>query len=156
MSRLALSAAALAVLLGVAACGGEGSEPAAGDNAATQQETGEGRGTAENDNNPAEDTATDTADAPTPVEAVSVKASEFSFEGIPDTLPAGTIKFDFDNVGEAEHNLVIEELGDTKVVEAQPGGQDSGTAELEPGEYTFYCSIPGHREAGMWVKVTVE
>jgi uncharacterized cupredoxin-like copper-binding protein len=28
-------------------------------------------------------------------------------------------------------------------------GSTSTTLELEAGEYTFYCSVDGHRDAGM-------
>ncbi|ASU84188.1 hypothetical protein CDO52_16565 [Nocardiopsis gilva YIM 90087] len=154
MSRLALSAAALAALLGLAACGGQEQEPTAEDTITTEQETEQdtGGGTAGD----TEDTGEETPDDETTAETVPVKASEFSFAGIPDTLPAGTIKFDFDNVGQAQHNLVIEEIGDQKVVEAGPGEQASGTVDLEPGEYTIYCSIGNHREQGMETTVTVE
>lgn len=55
-----------------------------------------------------------------------------------------------------EHNVVIEEAGDTMVVEAAAGQTDVGTIELEAGTYTFYCSIPGHRTAGMVGTLTVD
>ena len=51
-------------------------------------------------------------------------------------------------------DVVIEEAGDTEVVEAR-GGTQVGSIELEPGTYTFYCSVPGHREAGMEGTLTV-
>ena len=38
------------------------------------------------------------------------------------------------------------------VVGATPtftGGSKSLTLTLKPGTYTFYCSVPGHRQAGM-------
>lgn len=75
----------------------------------------------------------------------------------PDTLtaPTGeiTIELTSDNV---VHDVVIEELDDLQVVEAAPGSTDTGTVELKAGEYTFYCSVPGHRAAGMEGVLIVE
>ncbi len=65
---------------------------------------------------------------------VSVDAGEVTIE-----LACG------DAVG---HNVVLE-TGEELVAECDPGASDTGTVELEPGEYTFYCSVPGHRQAGM-------
>lgn len=52
------------------------------------------------------------------------------------------------------HDLVIEETG-TQVAACNAGGSDTGTVELDAGEYTFYCSLPGHRRAGMEGTLTV-
>jgi plastocyanin len=41
------------------------------------------------------------------------------------------------------HNFVIDET-DEEVVECAPGETATGTVELEPGEYTYVCTIPGH------------
>jgi uncharacterized cupredoxin-like copper-binding protein len=40
----------------------------------------------------------------------------------------------------------------SKVLGATPtfaGGSKTLTLKLRPGKYTFYCSVPGHRQAGM-------
>ena len=64
----------------------------------------------------------------------------------PDTAPSGTVTFAIVNEGAADHNVVIEELGDELVVEAPGGAVEVGEVDLDPGEeYTYYCSIPGHR-----------
>lgn len=52
------------------------------------------------------------------------------------------------------HNFVIEETDDT-VADCNAGATDVGTVELEAGEYTYYCSLPGHRSAGMEGTLTV-
>ncbi|HEX6261698.1 MAG TPA: plastocyanin/azurin family copper-binding protein [Actinomycetota bacterium] len=47
------------------------------------------------------------------------------------------------------HTFVVEEAGDEVVAAADPGQTDTGTIELDAGSYTFYCDVPGHREARM-------
>jgi len=63
--------------------------------------------------------------------------------------PAGIIDINYVNAGGA-HTLVFE---DPKYagfeLKVGPPDQDSGKIEFEPGEYVFYCSIPGHKAAGM-------
>jgi plastocyanin len=41
------------------------------------------------------------------------------------------------------HNLVIVETGQ-EVAVCPPGGTDRGMLDLEPGDYTFLCTVPGH------------
>lgn len=54
------------------------------------------------------------------------------------------------------HDLTIDEFG---VSTGQLVAQDEvGTVTFtptEPGEYVYYCSLPGHREIGMWGTITV-
>ena len=54
------------------------------------------------------------------------------------------------NMSPVEHNVTIAQ-GST-VLGATPtfiGGTRRVTLKLKPGTYTFYCSVPGHRQAGM-------
>ncbi|MFW5828559.1 MAG: plastocyanin/azurin family copper-binding protein [Alkalispirochaeta sp.] len=60
-----------------------------------------------------------------------------------------TIRLTFENTG-GRHDWVLDEFdAATDVI----NGGDSQTIEFtadEAGEYEFYCSVPGHRQAGMW------
>jgi plastocyanin len=58
------------------------------------------------------------------------------------------------NEGAAPHNFVIDEL--EIAVEQAPGAQEQTVINAAAGEYTYYCSIPGHRQAGMEGILTVE
>jgi plastocyanin len=63
---------------------------------------------------------------------------------------AGTVTITFTNNSPLEHNVTIAE--GAKVLGATPtfkGGSKTLTLTLKPGKYVFYCSVPGHRQAGM-------
>lgn len=84
------------------------------------------------------------------VRTVEFVADDLVFDEMPAEVAAGTVEFAMDNQGDLEHDLTIEELGDQRVVARTAGGTTaSGTVQLEPGTYTLYCSVPGHRDGGM-------
>jgi plastocyanin len=78
----------------------------------------------------------------------------------PDELEArtGEVTIEYTNPSEVPHNVAIEGGGAEIAQGPTVTGGDSGaaTAALESGEYAFFCSIPGHREAGMEGVLTVE
>ena len=70
---------------------------------------------------------------------------------------AGEVVITYTNPSEVPHNVAIE-AGDETLAESETvtGGESAeATAELEPGEYVYYCAIPGHRESGMEGDLTV-
>jgi plastocyanin len=79
------------------------------------------------------------------------------FEFADATAPAGQLKLESPNDSSVDHNIAVEGNG---VNEEGPVVKDGGVSEidvdLEPGEYTFFCSVEGHREGGMEGKLTVE
>lgn len=73
------------------------------------------------------------------------------------TAKSGKVTIDFKNPSATEHNVVIEGEGkELAGFDPITEGEESETADLKPGTYTFYCSVPGHREAGMEGTLTVE
>lgn len=85
---------------------------------------------------------------------LSVQGKEFEF--IPNTLsaPADTeVTVELENTGTIEHDFTIDEANMKVLVPATETG--TGTFSLSAGTYTFYCSVPGHRESGMEGTLTV-
>lgn len=66
---------------------------------------------------------------------------------------AGTITVTLTCEGAVNHDFVIEDTDDN-VVECAPGETETGTVDLDAGEYTYYCAVPGH-EATMRGTLTV-
>lgn len=73
------------------------------------------------------------------------------------TAKAGKVTVNFTNSSPVPHDVAIEDEGGETIAETETlaEGSDSTTAELEPGTYTFYCSVPGHRQGGMEGTLTV-
>ncbi len=88
------------------------------------------------------------------VKTLAVEATNFAFT--PDTLtsPAGIVQVDLTSAS-GLHDFVLEGVPGFQV-EATSGSSSSGKVELEPGKYTFYCSIVGHRAQGMEGTLTVK
>ena len=84
--------------------------------------------------------------------AVGLIEKEFLFTPKDVAVGMGGIAFVVNNQGEIEHNFVLEAPGGKTVAQIDtiaPGQTGRVTATLPPGIYTMYCSLPGHREAGM-------
>lgn len=73
------------------------------------------------------------------------------------TASAGEVTVDFTNQSDTGHSVVFERDGeDVAGTEVITDSSASVTFDAEPGEYRFYCSVPGHAEAGMEGTLTVE
>lgn len=71
---------------------------------------------------------------------------------------SGTISVDFTNSAPLAHNVTIESSSGEKVG-ATPtfqGGSKTLSVSLKPGTYKFFCTVPGHRQAGMEGTLTVK
>jgi len=71
---------------------------------------------------------------------------------------AGKDTVNFTNSSPVPHDVRIEDSSGEDVggTETISESSESATVDLKPGEYTFYCSVPGHRQAGMEGTLTVK
>lgn len=99
----------------------------------------------------------DTADTTEATTQITVTGTDaLAFEPDAFTVPAGEqITVELTSEPGVEHDFVIEELGDEHVASADAGETGTGTFTIDdPGSYTVYCAVPGHREAGMEASLT--
>jgi plastocyanin len=137
MARLLALALALLALV-VAGCGGgddDGDEEAAP---------------------PPPPAATDGGGEATTLENPADASGELAFQKESLTAPAGEITLAMENPSSVEHNIAVKN-GDVEEEGPVVGQGDTSevTVTLEAGEYTFYCSVPGHEAAGMQGTLTV-
>ena len=85
----------------------------------------------------------------------AVTLSEFAINPATITADAGEVVFDVTNEGTQTHNLTLEDP--SKTSGDIPGG-GTGTLDagnLDAGDYTLLCTIPGHADQGMKATLTV-
>lgn len=133
---LALAVGALAPF-SLAACGGDDEEEPTESEETTEQTDAGGSGGS--------------------VDISAVPDGSFAYEQDAVEASAGEVTINFDNPASLPHDVQIEgpdgDLGGTDTI-----SEDSATltVELEAGDYTFYCSVAGHREGGMEGDLAVE
>ena len=155
MSRIsALPLVAIALALGVAACGGSSSSsssssasaPASSSSSSSSSSTSSSAASGGGGGGGG-GTVTEAADP----------SGQLKFTKDTLTAKSGSTTFKFTNDSQVPHNLTITNSSGSQVG-ATPtfaGGTKSFTANLKPGKYTFFCSVPGHRQAGMQGTLTV-
>jgi len=131
-------------------------EAAAGEEAAAEQPAG-----AEAEAPPAPPAGQPPAAAaePTVLDLSTPEDGSLVFE--PDALEAsvGPVTITYSNPSPVGHNVAVEAadgtvLGETPVFTA--GEEELSLEDLAPGEYVFFCTVPGHREGGMEGDLEVE
>lgn len=83
------------------------------------------------------------------LEELTVVARDITFPEKSYLAEPGTVAVAYRNEGSIKHTLVVEGIDGFKLDVKSKGDVDTGTIELEAGEYTIYCDVPGHRQAGM-------
>jgi plastocyanin len=85
-------------------------------------------------------------------------SGELAYTTTEASAKAGNVTVDFNNPQGLTHDVAFEDssgktVGKTDLI---AGEETSTTVDLKPGTYTFYCTVPGHREAGMEGTLTVK
>jgi plastocyanin len=152
MKKVAVAFVLVLAALALAACGSSDdstTESKSQSGTETQAEGGKG--------NPAEAEGGSTGSAA----AVAFEADpngDIAYTTESASAKSGKVTVDFTNPQPLTHDVAIEDssgktIGKTELIAE---GSDSAVVNLKPGEYTFYCSVPGHREAGMEGTLTVK
>jgi uncharacterized cupredoxin-like copper-binding protein len=88
--------------------------------------------------------------------SITVVGIDIAYEQTELMIPADTdVEVTLVNEGTLEHDWNVEDTDfGTEII---PGGEETTiTVNLSAGEYVYFCSVPGHREAGMEGTLTVE
>ena len=82
--------------------------------------------------------------------------SQLKFDKTTLSAKAGKVTITMTNPSPLQHDVAIEGNGvDEKGDTVSQGGKSVVTADLKAGTYTFYCSVDGHKAAGMKGELTV-
>lgn len=85
---------------------------------------------------------------------IQLIAEQLSYQQPQLQAATGIVNIDFSNPTFLPHTFTIDELHVD--IELNPNSSQRLSFRAPPGEYSFYCSIPGHTEAGMVGTLTVK
>ena len=95
-------------------------------------------------------------DTGTPANVVARGDDALKFDQTQYSAAAGSVVIELVDDGSQPHTLLIEKVNSFKKLSVtKKGDTDRGTATLEPGTYTIYCDVVGHRGAGMEAKLVI-
>jgi plastocyanin len=101
--------------------------------------------------------ATSTPSASTKLTLAADPGGQLKFDKSSLEAKSGNVAIDFTNDSPVAHDVAVA-TASGELVNATPtftGGSKTLKVNLKPGTYKFYCSVPGHRQAGMEGTLTV-
>ena len=144
MKKLAALLALALASVALAACGGSS------DNSSSSNESsGEASGGAAAESG--ENSGGESSGGGSTLDVEADPNGELAYTATEATAKAGKVTVDFNNPQGLTHDVAIENekgetVGQTELVADE---ETSTTVNLKPGTYHYYCTVPGHREAGM-------
>ncbi len=149
LRTVALASAILA--LGLSACGGSSSSSSATSSATSTPATS---------TTSAASSATTSAKggAGSAVAVAADPSGQLKYTKSTLSAKAGKVTIQFTNGSPLAHNLTIQQGTSGAIIGATPtfqGGSKTLTVNLKAGTYTYFCTVPGHRMAGMQGTLTV-
>jgi plastocyanin len=152
MKKLSAVAVLVIASLALAACGGGGSSTTA-----TAETTSEATPPA-TESGSKEEAAGEEATTGSTIKFEANPEGQLMFTAMTATGKAGDDTIDFKNPSSTPHNVSIEDSSGKTIAETKTitESETSTKVELEAGKYTFFCSVPGHREAGMEGTLTIK
>jgi plastocyanin len=135
----------------------------AGEEAEAEEAEAEAEGPAAEGEEEAEETAREAekakegaAQGGTSTVKLAADPSEIAYDTTELSAEAGEVTIEFTNPAPIEHDVAIEEDG-TQLAKSKTitESKTSVSVDLEAGDYTFLCTVPGHAEAGMEGTLTV-
>lgn len=147
MKKLAVGLVVVLASFALVACGGGSSSSSSESSSAETTSESSGAGAAESG-----------SAGSAPALKIETASSGLAYATESATAKPGKVTVDFTNVQGIAHDVAIEDtegevIGQTEIIAE---GSDSTEVELKPGTYTFFCTVPGHREAGMEGTLTVK
>jgi plastocyanin len=109
---------------------------------------------------PASTTPPESGSSPGAGNSLSLSANvegQLAFSTTSLTAKAGKVTIAFTNMSPLKHNMTIESASGERVggTETFTGGTKTLSLTLRAGTYKFFCTVPGHRQAGMEGTLTV-
>jgi plastocyanin len=149
MNKLAVAFALILASLALVACGSSSND------SSSETQSGAAAGTESTEGSGGEAEGGSAGSAALDIEAAS---SGLAYASDTATAKAGKVTVNFTNPQPLTHDVAFEDssgktIGQTELIAE---GSDSAVVDLKPGTYTYYCTVPGHREAGMEGTLTVK
>ena len=163
IGRLASAAAALSLLALLAGCGSSSSGSSSGSSQTSSSAASTPTTSASETTSSAASTTTaastsSSSGAGTTLSLSANPEGQLKYNTTSLTAQAGKVSIDFTNNSPIGHNVTIESSSG-KTLGATPtfdGGSKTLTLDLQAGTYKYFCSVPGHRQAGMEGTLTVK
>lgn len=143
MKRTLTFAAAAAAALAIAGCGGSSNNSSTSTGAASPP--------------PTSTSASGGGGASSNLKLSADPSGALKFDKSTLSAKSGSVTLTMANPSSVPHGVAVEGNGvDKDGAVVNKGGTSTVTVSLKPGKYTFYCPVPGHRQAGMEGTLTVK